>query len=60
MRKFYFLLTGTATVLLSAASLFAAGVSVTGIGARATSLGGSYRAVSDDWSGMYWNPAGIT
>ena len=60
MRKFYFLLTGTATVLLSAASLFAAGVSVTGIGARATTLGGSYRAISDDWSGMYWNPAGIT
>jgi long-chain fatty acid transport protein len=60
MRKFNFLLTGTITILLFAASLFAAGVSVTGIGARATSLAGSYRALSDDWSGMYWNPAGIT
>jgi long-subunit fatty acid transport protein len=56
----YFLLTGMVTILLFATSLFAAGVSVTGIGARATSLGGSYRAISDDWSGMYWNPAGIT
>lgn len=54
------MLTGMATILLFATSLFAAGVSITGIGARATSLGGSYRAISDDWSGMYWNPAGIT
>jgi len=56
----YFLLTGTVSILSFATSLFAAGVSVTGIGARATSLGGSFRAISDDWSGMYWNPAGIT
>jgi long-subunit fatty acid transport protein len=60
MRKLNFLLTGMVTILLFATSLFAAGVSVTGIGARATTLGGSYRALSDDWSGMYWNPAGIT
>ena len=54
------MLTETVTILLSATSLFAAGVSVTDIATRATSLGGSYRALSDDWSGMYWNPAGIT
>ena len=59
MRKLNFPLTEIAAVLLFTTSLFA-GVSVTGIGARATSLGGSYRAISDDWSGMYWNPAGIT
>jgi len=38
---------------------FAAGVDLTGIGARAQALGGNYRAISNDWSGMYWNPAGL-
>lgn len=31
-----------------------------GVGARAISLGGAYTAISDDASGMYWNPAGLT
>ncbi|MBN2000623.1 outer membrane protein transport protein, partial [candidate division KSB1 bacterium] len=39
--------------------LFAAGVDLTAIGARAQALGGNYRGVSDDWSAMYWNPAGL-
>ncbi|MBN1466879.1 hypothetical protein JXA02_14085 [candidate division KSB1 bacterium] len=27
--------------------------------ARATAMGGNYRAVAADWSAMYWNPAGL-
>jgi hypothetical protein len=30
-----------------------------GCGARALALGGAYRALSDDLSGLYWNPAGL-
>jgi len=30
-----------------------------GSGARALALGGAYRALSDDLSGLYWNPAGL-
>ena len=45
--------------LLFAGSVFAAGVELTGIGARAQALGGNYRALANDWSGMYWNPAGL-
>lgn len=60
MRKSPFLFTGIAATVLLTTSLFAADIGVTGIGARATSLGTSYRGISDDWSGMYWNPAGIT
>lgn len=60
MRKLQFCLVGMVAVLLLASTIFAAGVSLTGIGARATALGGSYRAISNDWSGMFWNPAGIT
>ncbi len=40
-------------------TVFGAGVALTGIGARAQALGGNYRALSNEWSGMYWNPAGI-
>jgi long-chain fatty acid transport protein len=47
-------------VLILTSSLFASGVGLTGIGARATALGGNFRAISNDWSAMYWNPAGIT
>jgi len=47
-------------VLCLSSSLFASGVGLTGVGARATALGGNFRGVADDWSAMYWNPAGIT
>jgi long-subunit fatty acid transport protein len=30
-----------------------------GVGARAMALGGAYVGVADDYSAMYWNPAGI-
>lgn len=46
--------------LASTSGLFASGVALTGIGARATALGGAYRGLANDWSGMYWNPAGLT
>lgn len=50
---------GMVTFVLAASHLFAAGVDLTGIGARAQALGGNYRAVANDWSAMYWNPAGM-
>lgn len=46
--------------IFSATSIFGAGVGLTGIGARATALAGCYRGVANDWSAMYWNPAGLT
>lgn len=30
-----------------------------GVGARAIGLGGAYIGIADDYTGMYWNPAGI-
>jgi len=47
-------------VLFLTTSLFASGVGLTGIGARATALGGNFRGVANDWSAMFWNPAGLT
>lgn len=37
----------------------AAGIELTNIGSRATAMGGNYRSIADDWSAMYWNPAGL-
>lgn len=47
-------------VLFIAGSVFASGVGLTGIGARATALAGNFRGIANDWSAMYWNPAGLT
>jgi long-chain fatty acid transport protein len=38
---------------------YAAGIELTNIGSRATALGGNYRSIANDWSAMYWNPAGL-
>lgn len=46
------------TVLIST-TLFGAGVDLTGVGARASAMGGNYRSIANDWSAMYWNPAGL-
>lgn len=39
--------------------LFAGGFALTGVGSRATSMGGAFRGLADDATAMYWNPAGL-
>jgi len=31
-----------------------------GLGSRAQSMGGAFTAIADDWTAIYWNPAGLT
>jgi long-chain fatty acid transport protein len=38
---------------------FGAGTQITSAGARAVGLGGAFRGVANDWSTIYWNPAGM-
>lgn len=40
-------------------SLFGGGFNLAGVGAKALSMSGSFRGIADDWSAMYWNPAGL-
>lgn len=47
------------TLILCTYNLFAGGFALTGVGSRATSMGGAMRGLSDDGSAMYWNPAGL-
>lgn len=53
------------TVILVAMALvvegaMAGGYALSGVGSRAIGMGGAFRAVADDWSAAYWNPAGLT
>ncbi len=46
-------------ILLLIGQMWAGGIETNGVGARATAMGGNYRAIANDWSAMYWNPAGL-
>ena len=35
------------------------GMDIPGVGAKAKSLGGAFRAIANDWSAAYYNPAGL-
>ncbi len=45
--------------MLLVSEVYAGGYSVTGVGSRARSMAGAFRAVADDWSAVYYNPAGL-
>jgi len=47
-----------ALVLLLSLTVVASGFEALGVGAEATALGGAFRAVADDWTAAYYNPAG--
>lgn len=47
-------------LLVIVGSLFAGGFSLSGVGTRALSMGGAYRALANDGTAMYWNPAGLS
>ncbi|HXF49857.1 MAG TPA: outer membrane protein transport protein [Verrucomicrobiae bacterium] len=46
-------------VLLFAESGRTGGYALSGVGSHANAMGGAYRAIADDWSAAYWNPAGL-
>ena len=46
-------------VMLCGSTVLAGGWQYSAVGARAKGLAGAYRALSDDWSGIYYNPAGL-
>ncbi|MDD4308766.1 MAG: outer membrane protein transport protein [Candidatus Cloacimonetes bacterium] len=53
------LITLTLIFLSLGAYLFAGGFALTGVGSRATSMGGAFRGLANDASAMFWNPAGL-
>lgn len=49
-----------AALLLVPAAAMANGFYVPGVGSRASAMGGAFIGLADDYSAVYWNPAGIT
>ena len=47
------------SIILITADIFATGISLTGVGGRASVFGGAFRGLANDWSAAYWNPAGL-
>lgn len=45
-------------LLLVSSSVLASGFEVTGLGTKARAMGGAFRAIADDWTAAYYNPAG--
>ncbi len=45
-------------LLLALSSAHSGGFTFDGIGVKAQGMGGAFRAVADDWSAAYYNPAG--
>lgn len=54
--RFLFLL--LAIIALFSMSVGASGFEISGIGSKAMGMGGAYRAIADDWTAAYYNPAG--
>jgi len=48
------------TVLASAAAFASNGTQIGTVGARSTAMGSAFRGLADDWSAVYFNPAGLT
>jgi len=54
------IVSGCAAFLFLLPSLgLASGILIPGIGDKATSMGGAFRALANDWSAAWWNPAGL-
>ncbi len=41
-------------------SAYSNGLNLNGMGAKAISMGGAFIAIADDYSAVFWNPAGLT
>lgn len=61
MKKVGFLLVMVMISILafSAKTVYAGNIDTFGVGAKATALGGAFSAKADDFSAMYYNPAGL-
>ena len=47
-------------LIFSVSSVFANGLSLNSIGTRSIGMGGAYVGLANDYSAIYWNPAGLT
>ncbi len=53
------ILVGIFCFWMAAPPAMGGGMSILGVGAKAKGMGGAFRAIADDWSAAYYNPAGL-
>jgi len=49
----------TALLAVPATQALASGYNLAGTGSKALAMGGAFRGIADDWSAVFWNPAGL-
>ncbi len=60
MKKGKIILAGFVFLSLITSLVYANGLNLNSIGTRALSMGGAFVGLADDYSAIYWNPAGMT
>ncbi len=50
---------GLAVILVLASGLLGNGLNLNGLGARAASMGGAFVGLANDFTAVFWNPAGL-
>ncbi len=60
MKKVLTLLVVSGLVLVLSSGLYANGINLNSIGTKALSMGGAFVGLADDYSAVFWNPAGLT
>jgi len=58
MRSLRFSIGATLMLLVIAGGLCAGGFDNTAVGVKARAMGGAFRAIADDWTAAFYNPAG--
>jgi long-chain fatty acid transport protein len=59
MRRGTVILLGTIIAMSLAIPVLGGGMEIPGVGAKAKAMGGAWRAIANDWSAAYYNPAGL-
>lgn len=60
MEKTARLIVTIALIVLASISLSANGLNLNGLGSKAIAMGGAFIGQADDYSAIFWNPAGLT
>lgn len=59
MKRLRMICTVISLLLLIPVMASAGGWNLAGVGAKSLAMSGAFRAIADDYSAMYWNPAGL-
>ena len=49
-----------ALAVVQASMVYAGGYELPMLGSRVLGMGGAFIGTADDWTAIYWNPAGLT